>query len=228
LASLAAERQLAATTRADLLWSTYIGPTRDRAGEANIYPGPIAPVYGAYHFCDWKPTAEHKRSVLARAPFGPPEKAYGNVQIDHPGYVLWSHGRGRSAVIPWTIGRSYHDLGLTVVRDLIHEVVVELLAGDEAVSAELPEQVELTVHTTGQRSVIHLVNMSGARRTNFGPPIGVRNGVLRLSGTGAIPTAHALVSDRACEVKHDDNGLTVLLPDFDLFEVIVIGDREAK
>jgi len=226
LACLAAERQLAATTKAELLWSTYIGPSMGPSGDAgagpDVYPGPIVPISGAYHFCEWKPNSEHRRAMLARAPFGPPEKAYGHVQVDHPGYVLWTHGRGRSAVIPWTIGRTYRDLGLTVVRDLLVEVVAQLLAGDEQVFAELPEQVELTLHTTGQRTVVHLVNMSGARRTNFGPPLPVRDGKLRVLGLSSSATAHALVSDTPCEVSADEDGLSVGLPEIDLFEVIVI------
>ena len=224
LASLSAERQLAVTNKADLLWSTYIAPTDDERADANTYPGPIAPIYGAYHFCEWKPRAEHHRAMLARAPFGPPEKAYGNVRVDHPGYVLASHGRGRSVVIPWTIGRTYRDLGLTVVRDLIQEVVELLLAGDERVSADLPDQVELTVHRSGPRTVVHLINMSGARRTNFGPPMGVRNGVLRVRGAGAA--AHALVSDNPCQAHLDGDELTIGLPEIGLFEVIVIGNHD--
>jgi Hypothetical glycosyl hydrolase 6/Beta-galactosidase trimerisation domain len=225
LASLAAERQLASTTKPDLLWSTYIAPVQN-GGTPNTYPGPIAPVYGAYHFCEWKPAAEHHRALLARAPFGPPEKAYGNVQVSHPGYVRWSHGRGRSVMIPWTIGRAYRDLGLTVVRDLIQEVVVQLLDGDQQVSADLPEQVELTLNQTGTRTVVHLINMSGARRSNFGPPIAVRHGVLRVRGTRSPAAAHALVSDTMCAVHSAGDELTIELPEIGLFEVIVIGDRD--
>jgi hypothetical protein len=225
LGCLAAERQLAVTTKPELLWSTYIAPTQAGAtGDANTYTyrGPIAPVYGAYHFCQWKPSAEHRRALLARAPYGPPEKAYGNVQVGHPGYVRADHGRGRSVVIPWTIGRTYHDLGLSVVRDLLYEVVEQLLAGDEVLGADLPEQVELTLHRTGTDTVIHLINMSGVRRTNFGPPIRVPGGVLRLSGVNTGATAHALVGDVACEVTHQGDTLTVMLPEFGLFEVIVV------
>jgi Hypothetical glycosyl hydrolase 6/Beta-galactosidase trimerisation domain len=225
LACLAADRQLAATTKADLLWSTYIAPPQATDAESNVYAGPIAPIYGAYHFCEWKPGAEHRRAMLARAPFGPPEKAYGNLPVNHPGYVLWSHGQGRSATIPWTIGRSYHDLGLSVVRDLLHEVV-ELLAGDETLSVELPEQVELTMHTTGAQTVVHLINMSGARRSNFGPPVPVHGGVLRVDRASASATAHALVSDTACNVQRAGDQLTIALPEIGLFEVIVIGERD--
>jgi hypothetical protein len=214
LACLAATRQLAATTKADLLWSTYVAPDQTDSGDPNVYAGPIAPIYGAYHFCDWKPDAEHRLAMLARAPFGPPEKAYGNAQVGHPGYVMWSHGQGRSALIPWTVGRAYRDLGLTVERDLISSVVRELLAGDESVSAELPDQVELTVHKTGPRTVVHVINMSGAGRSNFAP--------LRLSGMTSGARAYALVSDAACLVTTDAKGVSVALPELGLFEVIVI------
>jgi hypothetical protein len=225
LACLAAKRQLAVTTKPELLWSTYIAPQQAGTGDANIpnvYRGPIAPVYGAYHFCEWKPDAIHEQALLARAPYGPPEKAYGNVPVGHPGYVIGKHGRGRSVMIPWTIGRTYQDLGLSVVRDMLHQVIEQLLAGDEVVSADLPEQVELTLHRTGADSVIHLINMSGARRTNFGPPITVRGGVLRVCGADVAATAHALVSDVDCAVEHDADTLTVMLPEFGLFEVIIV------
>ena len=64
--------------------------------------------------------------MLARASYGPPEKAYGNEVVEHPGYAVLTHGKGRTAMVPWTIGRSYRDLGLTVARDVLHAIVQEL------------------------------------------------------------------------------------------------------
>jgi hypothetical protein len=226
LASLAAERRLAATTTADLLWSTYVAPEHAVNGDPHTYAGPIVPVYGAYHYCAWRPEAQQRFGLLARAPFGPPEKAYGHVQVNHPGYVLWSHGRGRSATIPWTIGRAFHDLGLTVERELVISLVHDLLDGAEPVSVDVPEQVEVTVHTTGERTVVHLVNLSGARRKSFGPPVPIRGGTLRIAGAGTGASAHALFSDSPCTVKADADGISVVLPEIGLFEVIVVGKSE--
>jgi hypothetical protein len=229
LACLAAEQRLAATTTADLLWSTYIAP-RDSSdvstGDRNSYAGPIAPIYGAYHYCAWRDGAEQRLKMLARAPFGPPEKAYGHQQVDHPGYVMWRHGQGRSATIPWTVGRGYRELGLTVERDLILAIVRDLLGDDEPVSVDLPEQVEVTVHKNGERTIVHLVNMSGARSTGFGKPLPIRNGTLRMRGASGSTAARALVSDTACIVAADADGITVALPELNLFEVIVIGESE--
>jgi hypothetical protein len=160
--------------------------------------------------------------MLARASFGPPEKAYGYEPVEHPGYVVRAHGKGRTTMVPWTIGRSYRDLGLTVARDAVHEIVQELLAGDEIVAADLPEHVEITVHKTGARLVVHVVNMSGARRSNFGPPVPVRGGGLHVRTAGSSPTAHALVNDAPCQTNRQDDWLSITLPEIDLFDVIVV------
>ena len=223
LACLAAEQRLAATTKADLLWSTYVAPEA-RNGDQHTYAGPIAPIYGAYHYCAWRSGAEHRLKMLARAPFGPPEKAYGHQQVDHPGYVLWRHGRGRSATVPWTIGRGYRDLALTVERDLILSIVGDLLGEAETLSADVPEQVEVTLHRNGERTIVHLVNMSGAHPTGFGKPLPVRNGTLRIRGVNPSTAARALVSDTACAVTAVPDGISVALPELNLFEVIVIGN----
>jgi hypothetical protein len=115
---------------------------------------------------------------------------------------------------------------LTVERDLVLSIVSDLLGGDEPVSADVPEQVEVTVHRNGERHIIHLVNMSGARSTGFGKPLPVRNGTLRVRGASASTAARALVSDTACVVTADGDGITVALPELGLFEVIVIGESE--
>src|SRR5438874_1338393 len=161
--------------------------------------------------------------MLARAPFAPRETAYGHEQVSHPGYVTWRHGQGRSATIPWTIGRAYRDLGLTVERDLILSIVNDLLAGEETISVDLPEQVEITVHKNGERTIVHLINMSGARPNGFGPPLPVRDGMLRIAGISDKVSAHSLVADAKCEVVPGDDGIRVVLPEIGRFEVIVVG-----
>jgi hypothetical protein len=219
LASLAAESQLA-VTQGQALWSTCVGPDQSERTSPHQYLGPVLPVFGAYHFCAWKDDAERRQVMLARAAFGPPEKAYGYEPVEHPGYAIQAHGKGRTAMVPWTIGRSYRDLGLTVARDAAQALVQELLAGDEVVSVDLPESVEITVHKTGERLVIHVVNMSGARRSNFGPPLPVRGGSLRVRGAGT--TARALVNDAPCQTTRDGDWTSIALPEIDLFDVIVI------
>jgi hypothetical protein len=209
-----------------MLWSTYVA--EGGASDDHVYPGPITPVFGAYRYCEWRSGAEARLKLLPRASFGPPEKAYGHEAVNHPGFVRWQHGRGQSLQFPWTIGRAYRELGLSVVRDLIVRVVRDLLATDEPISAELPEQVEMTVHHNGASTIIHLVNMSGATRSSFGPPLPSLQGCVRIRGIGKNATAYALVSDSACTLTQQADGVAVEAPPVGLFEVIVIKDQEQE
>ncbi|MFN8521675.1 MAG: alpha-amylase family protein [Chloroflexota bacterium] len=219
LASLAAERQLA-VIQGQALWSTCVAPDQTGRSGPHQYLGPVVPVFGAYHFCAWKDDADSRDVMLARAAYGPPEKAYGYEPVEHPGYSVRAHGKGRTAMVPWTIGRAYRELGLTVARDKMHAMVRELLGGDEILAAELPEQAEITMNRSGDRLVVHVVNMSGARRSNFGAPLPFAGGRLRVRG--ARGDARALVSDSSCPATRDGEWVSIELPRIDLFEVIVV------
>ena len=118
------------------------------------------------------------------------------------------------------------DLGLSVERDLILAIVDNLLEGAETVSADVPEQVEITVNKNGQRTIVHLVNMSGARPNGFGKPLPIRDGVLRVRGLGSAVGAQALVSNTPCAVSEVGDGIVVALPEIGRFEVIVIGESQ--
>jgi len=125
-------------------------------------------------------------------------------------------------VIPWTVGRSYHELGLTTSRDIVVDVVTRLLGADEPVRANLAEQVELTLQRGGDRLVVHLINLSGARRKNYGPPLRIAGGTLRIRGARAGARARTLVAGKACATTRDGDDLVIALPDLEALEIVVI------
>jgi hypothetical protein len=217
LQSLPSERQRAVVRKRELLWSSYLAPPQTSA-DPHAYNGPIIPLYGTYHLFQWKKESEGKYKMLARAPFAPPEKAYGQVQVDQRGYGMATYGNGKGAVIPFTIGRAYRETGLSSLRDLFEEVLRNEGACKESLVFEIAEQVEVTVHTSGSRKVVHLVNMSGVRRQNFGPPLNITGGKIKFSKSGI--KARALNADMELEVNDGE----IILPDLGLFEVVVIED----
>jgi hypothetical protein len=194
------------------------------AAEPLRYRRPTIPVIGAHYDVEWKEGAERRLAFLAAAPFGPPEKAYGHSPTDQPGYAIATFGRGRTAWIPWTVGSAYRELGITALRGVFVDLVEELLDGCETVSAELPEQVELTVHRTGDDIVVHLINQTGARRRTFGPHVPIRGGRLRIGGMPPSAVARSLVNDSNCEVVHEGDSLVVALPELGLYHVILISN----
>ena len=84
---------------------------RRRTAAATSHP--VSPVFGAHYRVEPKKDAQGRLVFLPQAAYGPPEKAYGHVADGTPGYYV--DGAGRVALVPWTIGRSYHELGLSTL-----------------------------------------------------------------------------------------------------------------
>jgi len=156
--------------------------------------------------------------VLAQAPFAPPELSHGNVQVNQRGCRIGDHGKGKGTFIPFTVSRGYREIGLKCFRDFIEEIFNE--GGvTEHVSVKIAEQVETTVNWSEPRTGIHLINMSGACRQNFGQHLPIPIGNMKLSSEGICKfKASASVSNQVLEVK---DGM-IKLPKMDLYEVIVI------
>lgn len=168
------------------------------------------------HSFEWKSGSETSYKLLAHAPFSPPEKACGNIQVEQPGYGSYAHGNGKGIVIPFTVGRGYHELGLGVYRDFSPKTLREEANVNERLTVDIAEQVEITVNESSAKTIVHLINMSGARKQDFGSHLPVAGGTI--SVTGRMVKARALKDDRELEVKHGK----IMLPVLDLFEAIVI------
>lgn len=224
-----AQRIVSTVTDAEQLKSTYVvaagqGGVRDQHDGVR-FDGALVPVFGAHH--DIAPTsdAQLRGRHLGHAPFGPPEKSYGNRSDGQPGYVVGAPASGRGGrvgVVPWTVGRSYHELGLTSIRDVFLELVAELGGDNLGVTAELPEQAEITVQRRGDITVVHVLNLSGARRKSFGPEIGIPDGRLSIDMPDTAVSVRSLVTDTDLAVEWDDGRLAVQLPKIGLFDVITI------
>ncbi len=218
LAGMPATRITERTTDPDALKSVYV--TERAPEQGRYYFAPVAPVFGAHYRVAAKPDAEGRLVFLPQAAYGPPEKAYGHVADGTPGHYV--DGSGRVALVPWTIGRSYHELGLGTLRGIVVDLVRELLGDDEPLTAELPEQVELTLQRRGDDLVVHLINLSGARRKNYGPHIRTSGGTLRLAGAPASTKVRALVAGTVCTTTREGDDLVIRLPDLERFEVVHI------
>ena len=215
LKSLPAKHQRAVVSKRELLFSTYFAPPQDRS--IHVYQGPIVPVYGSYHLFEWKTSTEGRYRMLARAPFSPPEKAYGNIQVDQHGSAVGHFGGGKGINIPFTVGRGYRELGLRAFRDFYAMILREDGGAKAPITCNIAEQVEMTLHVNGPKLIIHLINMSGARKQNFGSHLPISDGTIKVF-VGKNITAHALSIDKTLEVKDRE----IILPVLDLFEVIVI------
>ncbi len=157
--------------------------------------------------------------VMPQASFAPPEKAYGHQVADLAALVVNPAGTG--VRFAWTVGRTYREFGTGDVRRLMLETVRTAAGAQPVADSELPEQVEVIIGVNGRRTVVHLINLSGARRKGFGPPLPVVGGRLRLP-LSAGGTATSLVTGQGCVTSSESESISVELPPLGLFDVIVI------
>jgi hypothetical protein len=170
-------------------------------------------VIGAFDVVEPKPEAELGLLALSRAPYGPPEKCHGHLELDHAGRLRAQYGRGRAVMLPWTVGRSYREVGLTAQRDLFVEDVV--WAGGPQVATGLPEQVEIVLGRSAAGTVIHLLNRSGDADQRFAAPLPIKAGWLSLPGLdGEVEALRAGIRLPVVDGR-------IEVPEFGLFEVLV-------
>ncbi|NGY65274.1 hypothetical protein G7043_40905 [Lentzea sp. NEAU-D13] len=218
LAASPALRRIGAEMSGKELWSTYATLDDQPRIDENAFDGSIVPIYGTGARCVWKPGTTKAGTILAQAPWGPPELSYGHTATGDPAVASAKHGSGTSSMITWTIGRTYREFAKTEVRDHLLRVL-EPLAGVR-VSAELPEQVELILGRDDDGYVAHLLNQTGARRRSFGPHVPITGGRLLIHGATGHEQATALVAGRDLPVRQVEGTLVIDLPTVDLFEVV--------
>ncbi|MFB9375476.1 hypothetical protein ACFFKU_05290 [Kineococcus gynurae] len=216
----AQRRAVRATTEAT--WSSFLrtDPLPHRPA-----PGPL-PVLGAMHVLTPAPGAEAGMGLVSRAPYGPPEKCYGHVELDTPGRVR----SGPTAPGPratWfatTLGRAYRGAGLSVLRDVVVAEAVRLLGDDLDVRTDLPPAVEVVLGRSAAGSVVHLRNLSGATRQSFGVPLPIRAGHrLGWRGLQAGDEVEAAVAGTRLVATRDERGeVGVDLPDVGRFEALLV------
>lgn len=183
--------------------------------------GGALPILGAFHVVRGRDGASSRMSVLSRAPFGPPEKCYGHLPLDHPARLDLAHGGGRTVVLPWTPGRAYRETGLGGLGDVIAQATTDLLGDRLEVETDLPAQVEVTVGRSEAGLVVHLLNQTGLRHQSFGDPVTIPAGY-RLTVRGGGPEVRAVVAGTAPDREVTADGITITLPEIGLFEVLVL------
>jgi hypothetical protein len=177
------------------------------------------PLIGAYHVVAPADGARTGMWVLSRAPYGPPEKCHGHVELAQPGVL----STGAVTVLPWTVGRAYREVGLSAHRDLFVDAVLAAAPVPVAADTDLPEQVEVVLGRSGAGLVVHLVNFTGAGPQRFGPPVTVHGTRLWIPWADPlVARVRALRADVALPVTERDGRPGVDLPPLGLFEVLVL------
>lgn len=198
----------------------------DGGGADGVEGSTVVPRHGRHHRLAWRSDATLRHRLVESAPYGPPEKAYGHVPGEELVCGTRGHGAGAVVQLPWVVGTAYRDTGLTRLRDLVVDLVVERLLAEPGAGLPVvldgPEQLEVVVGRSAAGLVVHLLNHSGQRGNGYGPAVPMHDVVLRLAGLAGSP-ARALAGEAA--VVDDGDDLVVRLATVAELEVVVVEDQ---
>ncbi|MGH3491068.1 MAG: beta-galactosidase trimerization domain-containing protein, partial [Actinopolymorphaceae bacterium] len=178
----------------------------------------------AYLYVEPRPDAVCSFGLVPPSRYGPPEKCYWDVETDHPGLVWHRHGSGRTAYLPWPVGRLYDDLSRPEHRDILLHALDEV-SGGRQVSTDAPPHVEIVVseQEDPHRTLVHLINYSGQRGRAFGPPLPIQDIRVELRSIPPVTGASSRRLDVPLETSGaGSGGVSFTLRRLDLFDLVVL------
>lgn len=188
-------------------------------GAVAVEGGDLIPRHGGAYEVRWRDDAGQRFTMIERAPFGPPEKAYGHAVGTSAAAAVRAVGEGSVTQFAWTIGADYQTFGLTRIRDVAEAAIREIIGG-EVVQVEAPDQLEVILGRSAAGLVIHLLNHSGQRRNGQGAPVPIRDVRVRVSAPGGA--ADALIRPAGLVVNAEGDDLVLRLEEVGAFEVLVV------
>ena len=162
-------------------------------------------------------------TLIPPAMFGPPEKVWVNkVETHIPGLVLRDHGKGRIAYIPWDVGGLYYRHSSQGHGGLMADVIDHLSPQGRQLKTDAHPLVEITVmrQPRRNRTLVHLVNLSGHADTAYFAPIEMRNITVEMAG--GFRSAMAAVLNRNLRVTGAGRYRRFTLPRLKAYEVVVV------
>jgi hypothetical protein len=128
-------------------------------------------------YLELPPLAKPLLTLIPPAMFGPPELVGADaVETDKPGLILTAYGKGTVAYLPWDTGSLYYRLSPPAHRALVTDLIDRLLPKRQIRTGAHP-LVEITVmrQPGRNRTLVHLVNLSGHSQTGYFPALTMRD-----------------------------------------------------
>jgi hypothetical protein len=162
-------------------------------------------------------------TLIPPAMFGHPEKVWADkVETTIPGLVVTDHGKGRIAYVPWDVGGLYYRHSSPGHAGLMVDLVDHLLPNGRQLKSDAHPLVEITLmrQPARNRTLVHVVNLSGHSDTAYFAPIEMREITLQVSDQ--VSRARAVALDQDLPVTRDGRYWRFTLPILKAYDVIVL------
>ncbi len=174
-------------------------------------------------YLELEPVEKPLLTLIPPARFGPPEKVWTDkIETDKPGLLVTACGKGKVAYLPWDVGGLYYRLSSPGHAGLIAGLIDHLLAEGRPLRTNAHPLVEITLmrQPRRNRTLVHLVNLSGHSQTAYFEPIEMSD--IRIELAGEFRSARSLRLERDLEVSRRGRYGTFALPRLGAYDVVVV------
>ena len=120
--------------------------------------------------------------LISPAMFGPPERCFGHVETEHPGFI--ENRKAGVSAFTFPLGFLYQAYGYTDHREILKDVLTELVPDAFGVQCDLPASVEFFVNRLPDgRTMLQFLNWSGYTASGMDHFIPVHDASVLLPGT---------------------------------------------
>ncbi len=195
----------------------------DKAGFARFDDTELIYMDGFYVYARYAEDATCRMQLIPPHNFGPPERCYYDLIVDHPGFVIHPYGTGRAIYVPWLPGALFHRQGHPNTAWFCADLL-EGFAGVEPLGGTLSPQVEgaLLEADDGSYQLLSLVNGSGHFGTSFYAPEPMTDVEVVVGCAREPHRVEGLVAEAPLPHEWEDGKLTVRIPTLELLEAIRI------
>lgn len=162
-------------------------------------------------------------TLVPPAMFGPPEKVWvDKVETDTPGLLLTEKGEGRAVYIPWDVGGLYYRHSSEAHAGLVTDLIDHLLPQGRPLKTTAHPLVEITVmrQPRRNRTLVHLVNLSGHSQTGTFAPVAMRD--IRVQLAVEFRSARSVTLNTSLPVTRDGRYGSFSVPKLDGYDVVVL------
>jgi hypothetical protein len=172
------------------------------------------------HYTEVEGDGSRSLSLIPPSMIGPPEFIHIDMKdTDKPGIVFKPDGRGEIAWLPWDLGGLYYRSSLPAHAALFHDVIARLHSTRQLTTNAHP-LVEIAWMHQGNRTLLHLINLSGHSQTAYFAPIGMTG--IQFEVAGEFKSARTVRTLRQIPVQTNQGRTTFTVPELRDYELVVL------
>jgi len=159
-------------------------------------------------------------TLIPPSMFGPPEFVHIDMRdTATPAIVTREIGKGTVTWIPWNLAAMYYRLSLPAHAGLFRDLV-RALHPRRQLDTNAHPLVEMTLMRQKDRTLLHLINLSGHSQTGYFPPVPMTG--IRISLQGAFTRAEAIRAGAPIPLTRAGSATEFTVPRLDAYELIVL------